>query len=75
VAHERHDADVASDCNLEYRSRNSEAKALPLGGSFAGDCMEIEAVFSLEKATARRRYGGGGDRLRSREWIVFGGRG
>ena len=39
-----------------------EAKALPLGDSFAGDCMEIEAVFSLEKATAagiRVRCGGG----------------
>jgi beta-fructofuranosidase len=29
-----------------------EAKTLPLGASFAGDCMEIEATFSLEKATA-----------------------
>jgi hypothetical protein len=39
--------------------------------------MEIEAVFSLEKATAAdiRVRCGGGDRLHSRKWIVFGGRG
>ena len=39
-----------------------EAKALPLGDSFAGDCMEIEAVFTMEQATAagiRVRCAGG----------------
>src|ERR1017187_4780664 len=29
-----------------------DAKPLPLGPSFAGDCLEIEAVFTVEQAAA-----------------------
>ena len=50
-----------------------EAKPLPLGDSFAGDCMEIEAVFSPGEGgggrhprALRRWQGRGGDRLHSR---------